>query len=361
QPAEAAKHFTAAQREGVDALATLGLGAVAMAQGRWDEAERRFKEARDTGTVAITAAADYGLTCVAYQRGATRDFTRAARELLRAAPSSPTAPRLLYVLAGVAAADKDWPTALDSAKTLVNQFPDDEAADDALERVGAGATSAKAWPVAAEAYGLLRQRYPASPFMEGARLPLAEAQVALGRADQARADLERIVAATPDESRAWLLLAHAREQAGDRQGALEAFSRVAPQATGSDGSREAVLGQARLLMLDKRWDQARAALEPLVKGGDQALVVEAAYGIGETYRGENDQLAAAEYYMTAAYLSPESEPGRRSLLGAAQAFVSLKQPDAATTVYRKLLAQANLPPEIANAARQGLAALGRRE
>ena len=92
-----------------------------------------------------------------------------------------------------------------------------------------------------------------------------------------------------------------------------------------------MLGQARLLMLDKRWDQARAALEPLVRGGDQALVVEAAYGIGETYRGENDQLAAAEYYMTAAYLSPESEPGRRSLLGAAQAFVSLKQPDAATT------------------------------
>ena len=65
--------------------------------------------------------------------------------------------------------------------------------------------------------------------------------------------------------------------------------------------------------------------------------------------------------MTAAYLSPESEPGRRSLLGAAQAFVSLKQPDAATTVYRKLLAQANLPPEVANAARQGLTALGRRE
>src|SRR5262249_26825719 len=92
QLSEAARHFTAAQREGVDAMATLGLGAVAMGQGRWDEAEKRFKETRDTGTVAITAAAEYGLACVAYQRGANREFSRIAREVLRATPTSPMAP-----------------------------------------------------------------------------------------------------------------------------------------------------------------------------------------------------------------------------------------------------------------------------
>ena len=65
--------------------------------------------------------------------------------------------------------------------------------------------------------------------------------------------------------------------------------------------------------------------------------------------------------MTAAYLAPESDFGRRSLLAAAQSFATLKQPDASATVYRKLLAQSNVPPDVADAARQGLQALGRRE
>jgi TolA-binding protein len=361
QPGEAAKHFAVAQREGMDAFATLGLGGVALAQGRWDEAERRLKEARDIGTPEITAAADYGLAGVAYQRGAVKEFAQTARDILRANPSSAMAPRLLYVLTGLAVEGKDWSNALDTAKALVTQFPDDETADDALERVGAGAAAAAVWPVTYDAYTLLRQRYPASPFVENARLPLAQAQIATGRADQARADLERLVATAPGDTQAWVLLARARELAGDRQGAFDAYARVGREASSGEPVREAMLGQARLLVADKRWDMARGVLDRLIKSDDQALVVEAAYFLGEASRGENDALGAAEYYMTAAYLAPESATGRRALLAAAQSFVALKQPEAAVTLYRKLLAQANVPGDVADAARQGLQALGRRE
>ena len=65
--------------------------------------------------------------------------------------------------------------------------------------------------------------------------------------------------------------------------------------------------------------------------------------------------------MTAAYLAPESAAGRRSMLAAAQSFAALKQTEAAVTLYRKLLSQANVPGDVADAARQGLQALGRRE
>jgi len=63
--------------------------------------------------------------------------------------------------------------------------------------------------------------------------------------------------------------------------------------------------------------------------------------------------------MTAAYLAPESTSGRRGLLAAGRVFAAQKQPEAATIVYRKLLAQSNVPAELASAARQGLSTLGK--
>ena len=97
---------------------------------------------------------------------------------------------------------------------------------------------------------------------------------------------------------------------------------------------------------------ARAAAQESEPGP----VADAAQGIGQSFQGEGNYLAAAEFFMTAAYVAPESAAGRRALLGAGQ---SWPQPDSAAVVYRKLLAQPDLPPDLAAAARQGLAATGR--
>jgi predicted Zn-dependent protease len=210
-----------------------------------------------------------------------------------------------------------------------------------------------------EAYALLQSRYPSSPFVASGRLAFAEAQIETGRADEARRVLEPLVSSGSPEPRAWALLGKAREATGDRNGALEAYARVARDTAGTEAPRDAVLGQARLLTAERRWDQARALLDRLVKNGDAAQAAEAALAMGETYRGEGNQLAAAEYFLTAAYLAPESMSGRRGLLAAGQTLASAKQSDAAAALYRKLLAQSNVPADLADAARQGLTALGR--
>jgi len=88
-------------------------------------------------------------------------------------------------------------------------------------------------------------------------------------------------------------------------------------------------------------------------------VARAAYTIADAWQAEGDQLAAVEYFMTAAYVAPGSPAGRRALLGAGWSFRVLKQPDAAATVYRKLLAQADLPADLAEEARKGLKDLGK--
>ena len=61
-------------------------------------------------------------------------------------------------------------------------------------------------------------------------------------------------------------------------------------------------------------------LEPLLKGSDAAEVAQAAQALGRSYQGEGNHQAAAEYYMTAAYLAPESPAGRQAMLGAAKSF-----------------------------------------
>src|SRR5262249_36088829 len=151
----------------------------------------------------------------------------------------------------------------------------------------------------------------------GARLRLAEGLMETGKAGEARTEIEKIVAETPNDPRAVLLLARAREAAGDRAGALEAYSRAGRDSKGAEWSPAALLGHARLLVQDQRWDQARAILERLMKSDEPAVAAEAAQVIGDTYAGEGDALAAAEYYLTAAYVAPSSPAGRRGLLGAA--------------------------------------------
>lgn len=361
-PTDAGKAFAQAQREGLGALATLGLASVHLVQGKLDVAKGLFEDARDKGTPPIVRAAEYGLAAVAFQGGAHKDFKQPALTELGAAPKGRGAPRLLYVLAGLAVEEKDWTGALEVSKRLADEFPADDAADDAFESVGAGAVAVGAWPVVYEAYSELRRRYPRSPFVEAALLTLAEAQVETGRADVARQELEKLVASASADAkltRAWLLLARTRGVTGDRTGTLQAYARAAMGGRLSEWSKTAIFSYARLLAQDTRWGEARAILTEFLRRADGADAADAAYALGETYQGEGDFPAAAEYFMTAAYVAPESAAGRRALLGAAASLVAVKQLDSAAIVYRKLLDQPQIPAELADAARKGLAGIGR--
>jgi tetratricopeptide (TPR) repeat protein len=360
--AGAQRSLALAQREGLTAFASLGTGAVALRQRRWDDAVKAFTEARDAGTPDIVAAAEYGMAVAGFQKGAVREFGKPAEAALAALPAGPAgadrAAELLYALTGVALEARDWRGALTTARRLATTYPTHDAADDALERVADAAAGAKAWPIALEADTFLRQQYPQSPFA-GARVRVAEALLETGRASDARPEIEKAAADTPNDTRATMLLARIREAAGDRSGALEAYARAARDGNGPEWSTPALFGHARLLTQEKRWDQARSVLERLLKSDEITVASEAAHAIGDTYAGQGDALAAAEYYLTAAYVAPASPEGRRALLDAGHAFASLKQTEAAELAYRKLLAQADLPADLAAAARQGLSSLGR--
>lgn len=360
RPAEAVREFARAQQEGFVDFAKLGLGAAALTQERWDDAVRDFTEARDTGTERIAAAAEYGLAAVAFQRGKVREFKQPALAALDAAPRGPAAPRLLYVLTAIGVEDKDWPSALGHAKRLITEFPGDEAADDALVRVGTGAAEAGAWPVALEALTLLREKYPQSPLAAETRVILAQALIETGRGEDGTRILEEFVAASPNDPRAaqaWIAVGRAREAAGDRQAALAAFSRATQVGAPVAWSKDAILAHARVLLAEKRWADARATLDRLLRSGEATSAAEAAVSIGDAWEGQGDSIAAAEYYLTAAYLAPTTLAGRRALLAAGRSLAAAKQGEGAGIAYRKLLAQTDVPADLADAARRGLAEL----
>lgn len=362
RPADARPQFEAAQRQGFENVARLGLGVVALAEGRWDDAERLLTEARDTGTPAVAAAAKYGLAVVAFHRGKTKEFKQLALQVLDAEPRGPLAPGLLYILTASGAEEQDWIGALAMADRLAADFPMDEAADDAFERIGAAAAAAGAWPVAYDAYTRLRLHFPQSPFVDDSRFTLAQAQLETGRLEEARRGLEEFLARAPRDPRApkaWLALGRARTAAGDKKGALEAFERAARAGDDAEWTNDMRFSHARALIDDKRWADARVVLERLLQRGDEAVAREAAVAIGDTHASEGRHLAAVEYYMTAAYLAPESPAGRRGLLAAGRAFAALRDKEAATAVLKKLLAQSAVPEELVAEARRTLAGLER--
>src|SRR5205823_2240920 len=127
-----------------------------------------------------------------------------AHAALGASPRGPAgaarAAPLLYVLTGLAVDDKDWVGASALARRLVADYPASDVAPDALERVGAGAAAASAWPIALESTKLLRERYSQHPLAQQAWLRLAEAQIETGRAAEARPALEQYVASAPSDA-----------------------------------------------------------------------------------------------------------------------------------------------------------------
>ena len=357
--AEAAREFKSAQGQGEGASANLGLGRVAFDRGQWDEAQREFVEARNTGTGAVAAAAEYGIAAVLWNQGKTDDFKRFAQALL-ARPTDPAiTPYVLAAAAAVAAGEGRWRDARTLAMRAVSEFPTSDAAPAALSLVGAAAGRAGEWPLASESFRLLTERYPGHKTGSGARLDYAEALYRTDALADAQARLQEFIDASPKDPelpRALVLLGLTYEARGDGAAALAIYERMEREFPAFQSV--ALLGHARALLLAGNWDEARPLLERAVMAGDEAVTAEAAYRLGEGLRGAGHHQQAVESYMTAAYVAPDTPLARRALLGAGQSFTALKQPDSAVIVYKKLLGGKTVEPELADAAKKGLTALG---
>ena len=357
--AEAERDFQAARSQGEGAAVDLALGRIAFDRGQWETAEREFVEARDSGSGAVAAAAEYGIAATLWNQGKMDEFKPFAQFLL-SKPANPTVtPPMLAASASMAAEEGRWQDARTYALRVASEFPKSEEAPAALSEVAATASRANEWPLASEAFKILSERYPSYKTGRETRLDYAEALYRTGAYAEARARLQEFVDASPSSPelpRALLLLARTQEASGDAAGALDQYKRVANDFP--DHQAAALLGNARVLLLANNWEEARPMLERAMATGDAGVASEAAYRLGEGYRAAGRHQPAVEAYMTAVYVAPDLPTARRALLGAGQSFSALKQTDSAVIVYKKLLAAKTVEPELAEAAKKNLKALG---
>jgi tetratricopeptide (TPR) repeat protein len=361
KPADAERDFQAARSLGETGVAQLGLGSADFARQQWDAAVRDLVEARDSGAGPVAAAASYGLAAVLFNQRRTEEFKQAATPLVGGPVDPVTTPRLLHGLAAVAAEEKRWPEAKTLTLRLADQFPRYEGTQAALTTLATAAGRSEQWTLSRDMYAKLGERFPGSPTSGANRLAYAEALLRTGAAAEARRALEPAAGGAPASApspRATMLMAEAQEATGDRAAALETYARAAAGAGSPKEKAFGLLGQGRLLVADGKWEEGRGRLEEALDAGEGAVAAEAAYRLGEGYRATGKAQEAADMYMTAAYLTADSPWARRALVGAGQAFAVLKQNDAAVIVYRKLLAMSGVEPDLADAARRGLRALG---
>jgi len=359
---EAQSDFQAALAQGDDVVSRLGLGVVAFARADWDAAAREFTAARDAGSGAVTATAEYGLAAATFNAGKKDQFKQQAPPLISGSGDPRITPAILLGLDAIAAEEKRWRDARELALRLMTQFPQHEAAPAALADVGTKAGADGQWPLAREMFEALAKRYPGHRGNLAGLVVFGESLLRTGAPVDSRRELEAFVKASPPGdprmAHALVLLAQAREATGDRAGALELYARVDRGYPNTSEGGVVMLGAARLLQAEGKWTEARAFLERALTQSDPGFVGEAAYRLGEGLRAAGQNEDAVEAYMTAAYLAPDSSWARRALLGAGQSFDALQQASSAAIVYKKLLAASSVEPELAAAARSRLKDLG---
>jgi TolA-binding protein len=290
---------------------------------------------------------------------------RLAAPFLDGAGDAETTPRVLHGLVVMATEDKAWPEVQTLQTSLVGYSPGYAPATALLAWVGDRAVSEQQWTVARASYQQAFARN-GTPLAAPARINYAEALYRTGEANQARVELTRAMetAPSPEEApRALYLLADVNETLERRQEALAAYERVRRDYPRAVWTGERRLRHARLVQESPgRHREAQALFEEIVQFTEGDTYTEASFRLAQTLAADGQHTQAVDWFMAAAYGSPDRSPWYRpALLGAGRSLMALKRPQAAVAVYRSLLSEASVEPPATNGQAEPVTAESRRE
>ncbi len=360
----------------------------------------------------------HGLILAAAEDKAWPEVQGLSNQLVDRFPGYQAAPVLLARVAGRAFSDHQWPIVRAIHEQMIARYPSAPSPKarvdfaEALFRMGA-MTEARAEltgfvdtaPRAAEApralvllaeanealdqprealaaYERLRRDYPQAEWTAESLLPHARLlQHAIGREKEARLLLEEVVQRTEGEAlgEASFRLAQILSAEGEHGRAVDWYTSAAHSVTeDSRWYRPALLGAGRSLQTLNRPQEAlivyrkvlpSAPVGRLPEDGrsrptpadlvlDPEPAGEAAYRAAEILSGTGRSEDALDMYLTAAYLAPESQWGRRALVGAVRSLVTLGDRASAEAIYRRLLGSSATEPELLARARKALRPVG---
>lgn len=167
--------------------AYLTMGDVYVRQGNLDAAEQAYQTAKEQAKADDDKArAAYGLAWVAYKRNPSDETADAlAQALLKVPPTEGEGPRALQI-AALQQAKGDHKAAIKTLSEFLAQNADSPDAAEAYYRLGRAKLALNDAAGAENALQTVLKRFPGSPFNARASAALAEALAAQGRADEAQ-------------------------------------------------------------------------------------------------------------------------------------------------------------------------------
>ncbi|MBK7877451.1 MAG: tetratricopeptide repeat protein [Planctomycetes bacterium] len=232
-----------------------------LAEAAFRIAEARFAAGEDARAIeaydAAAASADAGIAAPAlYKAGFTRlragDAAGAERSLERLVASFPQHELVhesLFLLGEARYRQDDWPAAVEALERVRREAPRHAVLPKVLFRLGLAQGRQEHWKECAETLAELVKRAPEFPNLAEAELWRGRARGALGDARGARAAFDRVLALDKGllSAAAHLEIGRLYFDAGDEDGALSEFLKVAVLYAGDDEVCEALVLAGQVL------------------------------------------------------------------------------------------------------------------
>ena len=280
-----------------------------------------------------------------------------AAPFLKGAGDPETTPAVLHGLVRLGTEDRLWTDVRVLSTDLITAYPSYPSIPTLLAGVANQAAVDRQWSIVRGTYEQLLANYPANPLKPTARLDFAESLLRTG--DPARAQAQIAQAASADRtreqaSRRLFLQGQVHEALGRPGEALAAYEELRRDHPRSEWSAESQLPRARVMQAVGQRRQARALLEHILKGAQGDVYSEAAVRLAESLEAEGQHAAAVKWFLTAAYLDPESTWGQRAQLGAVEGLLATGDRAAADAIYRRMEASNATDPGLLAKARDAL-------
>jgi tetratricopeptide (TPR) repeat protein len=279
-----------------------------------------------------------------------------AEPFLNGAGDAETTPAVLHTLVRLGTEDRLWRDVQALSSDLVTGYPTYPPNPTLLAAVAGQAAADRQWPVVRSTYEQLLARYPSSPLKTSARLDFAESLLRTGSPTLAQA---QIAQAATDRSRdqaprRLYLQGQTYEALGQPHEALAAYEQLRRDHPRAEWTAESLLPRARMMDAVGQRTQARALFERILKGAEGDVYSEAAVRLGESLTTDGQNAAAVRWFLTAAYLNPDSTWGQRAQLGAVRGLVATGDHATADAIYRRMEASTATDPDLLGRARAAI-------
>jgi TolA-binding protein len=322
----------------------LGLGVCLQKEKKFPEAAEAFRRlaAAASKDRRLREQALYELAWSLQEAGQQADALKAYADLAREFPKGALAADAYFQMAEARYAEKQYPEATDLYEKALGAAVDDRLKDKILYRLGWCKWAAEKYEESARLFDRLAAECPASDLVAEATFQAAESYVRLGKPADAIARFQRLLDPKfkdfPRLADARFRLGEAQLVLGRDQEAVATLTALEQAAADYPAMAEVQFNLGRALYNLKRHDQARTRFERVTGMTETETAAKAQFYLGETYLAEgNPRDALKAYLRVVALWASYKEWAAAAQFEIGKAYLALGKPQDAREAFQAVV------------------------